>query len=112
MDSWTYLLSDRDANLVEDLLEDPISLDLLLFFALCDEDNTGKRSLRVSLPTGMKDGALALTGVHRVVDGVRHHLLLHVHRRRLLLKVHHDLLDLRGDRTRVKGHSQYQRMRS
>lgn len=32
---------------------------------------------------------------HRIVDGVVHHLLLHVHELALALELHHDLLNLR-----------------
>lgn len=64
----THRLVHAHANLVEDLLEDLVALDLL---------------------------ALALVLVlHGVVDGIGHHLLLHVHSRRLLLKLVHDTLDL------------------
>ena len=62
----TYLLRYSDANLVEDLFEYLVAFLLLVFEVI----------------------------VHDVVDGVAHHLLFHVHRRALALKIVHDALDL------------------
>ncbi len=62
----THLLGNINANLVQDLFEDLVSFLLLVLEVI----------------------------VHDIIDGVGHHLFLHVHSRALSFKLHHDALYL------------------